>query len=164
MKTSLPTKNYHVYLNILPQAIVDPQYQEGVIRILAYRYAERLEQLGVSTVELKIIARFNSEAPAIPVRLVEENPTGYVVRVQAYVEAAGHDEPIFTSIGDETYGELNGMPVTASYPVVSPFDKSVRWLRRCPTRCTCTTSYNQLHQWRKYVQQCELRRSPSRTC
>ncbi|KAG1712259.1 hypothetical protein DVH05_000009 [Phytophthora capsici] len=82
-KSSLPTKTNHVYLNILPQAIVDPQYLEGVIHILAYRYAERLEQLGVSTVELKIIARFISEAPPIPVCLVEENPTDYVVRVQA---------------------------------------------------------------------------------
>ncbi|KAG1699702.1 hypothetical protein DVH05_012594 [Phytophthora capsici] len=95
-KSSQPTKNNHVYLNIMLQAIVGPQYREGKIRILAYRYAERLEQLSVSTVELKILARFNSEAPAIPARLGEENQTGYVVRVQAYVEAAGHDEPILT--------------------------------------------------------------------
>ncbi|KAI9917942.1 hypothetical protein PsorP6_013230 [Peronosclerospora sorghi] len=122
-KSSMPTKNNHVYLNILSQAILDPQYLEGVIRILAYRYAKRLEQLGVTTVELKIIARFNSETPAIPVRLVAENPTGYVVRVQAYVEAAGHNEPIFTSIGHETHGELDGMPITTPYSVVFAFDK-----------------------------------------
>ncbi|KAG6970278.1 hypothetical protein JG688_00004932 [Phytophthora aleatoria] len=157
-KSSLPTKNNHVYLNILPQAIVDPQYLEGVIRILAYRYAERLEQLGVSTVELKIIARFNSEAPAIPVRLVAENPTGYVVRVQAYVEAAGHDEPIFTSIGDETHGELDGMPVTTPYPVVFPFDKK-RQMAKVMSNTVYVydflelIEYNLLRQWRKYVQQ-----------
>uniref|UniRef100_A0AAV1VHC7 Acetyl-CoA carboxylase n=1 Tax=Peronospora matthiolae TaxID=2874970 RepID=A0AAV1VHC7_9STRA len=157
-KSSLPTKNNHVYLNILPQAIVDPQYLEGVIRILAYRYAERLEQLGVSTVELKIIARFNSEATAIPVRLVAENPTGYVVRVQAYVEAAGHDEPIFTSIGDETHGELDGMPVTTPYPVVFPFDKK-RQMAKAMSNTVYVydflelIEYNLLRQWRKYVQQ-----------
>ncbi|CAI5744621.1 unnamed protein product [Peronospora destructor] len=157
-KSQLPTKNNHVYLNILPQAIVDPQYLEGVIRILAYRYAERLEQLCVSTVELKIIARFNSEAPAIPVRLVAENPTGYVVRVQAYVEAAGHDEPIFTSIGDETHGELDGMPVTTPYPVVFPFDKK-RQMAKAMSNTVYVydflelIDYNLLRQWRKYVQQ-----------
>ncbi|EEY62175.1 acetyl-CoA carboxylase, putative [Phytophthora infestans T30-4] len=101
-QSSLLTKSSHVFLNILPQAIVDPQYLEGVARILAYRYAERLEKLGVSTVELKIIERFNSEAPVISVRLVVENPTGNVVR---------------------THGDIDGMPVTTPYPVVSPFDK-----------------------------------------
>ncbi|RLN37492.1 hypothetical protein BBO99_00001939 [Phytophthora kernoviae] len=154
----LPTKNNHVYLNILPQAIVDPQYLEGVIRILAYRYAERLEQLRVSTVELKIIARFNSEAPAIPVRLVAENPTGYVVRVQAYVEAAGHDEPIFTSIGDETHGELDGMPVTTPYPVVFPFDKKRQMAKTMSNTVYVydfleLIEFNLLRMWRKYVQQ-----------
>lgn len=44
--------------------IVDLQFLEGVIHILAYRFAERLEQLGVSTVERKIIAK--SEPPTIP--------------------------------------------------------------------------------------------------
>ncbi|KAI9918815.1 hypothetical protein PsorP6_011956 [Peronosclerospora sorghi] len=157
-KSSMPTKNNHVYLNILPQAIVDPQYLEGVIRILAYRYAERLEQLGVTTVELKIIARFNSETPAIPVRLVAETPTGYVVRVQAYVEAAGHNEPIFTSIGDETHGELDGMPITTPYPVVFPFDKK-REMAKVMSNTVYVydflelIEYNLLRQWRRYVQQ-----------
>jgi hypothetical protein len=54
--------------------------------------------------------RFNSEAPASAVRLVAENSTGYVMRAQA---SAGDDEPIFTSIGDETQGELDSMPVDA---------------------------------------------------
>ncbi|KAI9980202.1 hypothetical protein PInf_026687 [Phytophthora infestans] len=140
-QSSLLTKSSHVFLNILPQAIVDPQYLEGVVRILAYRYAERLEKLGVSTVELKIIERFNSEAPVISVRLVVENPTGYVVRVQA-----------------RTHGDIDGMPVTTPYPVVFPFDKK----RQVP-KAMCNTMYvydflehiehNLLRQWCKHVQQ-----------
>lgn len=123
----LPTKNNHVFLNILPEAIVNPQYLEGVIRILASRYAERLEQLRVSQVELKIIARFKPGASAIPVRLVASNPSGYVVRVEAYVEAAppsdalSNGDSIFTSIG-ENHGELDGKPVTSAYPVEFPHD------------------------------------------
>ncbi|KAI9917476.1 hypothetical protein PsorP6_012533 [Peronosclerospora sorghi] len=132
--------------------------KKGVIRILAYRYAERLEQLGVTIVELKIIARFNSETPAIPVRLVAENPTGYVVRVQAYVEAAGHNEPLFTSIGDKTHGELDGLPITTPYPVVFPFDKK-REMAKVMSNTVYVydfldlIEYNLLRQWRKYVQQ-----------
>lgn len=116
-------KNNHVFLNILPVATVDPQYLEGVIRILAFRYAQRLEQLRVTQVELKISARFNDDAAKIPVRLIASNPTGYVLRVDSYVEAAGHDETIFSSIGDDGNGELDGLPTSTPYPVSFPFDK-----------------------------------------
>lgn len=136
-QSSLLTKSSHVFLNILPQAIVDPQYLEGVVRILAYRYAERLEKLGVSTVELKIIERFNSEAPVISVRLVVENPTGYVVRVQARVDAVGHDEPVTRPTAILT-ACLSRRRTRSS----SPSTRSVRCLRRCATRCTCTTSWS----------------------
>lgn len=150
LKTGLPTKNNHLFLNILPEATVDPQYLEGVIRILALRYADRLEQLSVKEVELKINARFNKEANSIPVRLVATNPTGYVVRVEAYVEAAGHGEPIFTSIGDENHGELDGMPVTTPYPVVFPFDK-----KREMAKAMSNTVY--VYDWLELIEHCLLR-------
>ncbi|KAJ0397443.1 hypothetical protein P43SY_009298 [Pythium insidiosum] len=154
--SGLVTKNNHVFLNILPEAVVDPQYLEGVIRILASRYSDRLDQLRISQVELKINARFNNEATPIPVRLVASNPTGYVLRVEAYVEASGHSGPIFTSIGDEVTGELDGMPVTTPYPVVFPFDK-----KREMAKAMSNTVYvydfleiiehSLLRAWRRYL-------------
>ncbi|KAI9917119.1 hypothetical protein PsorP6_012716 [Peronosclerospora sorghi] len=106
-----------------------------------------------------MIARFNSETPAIRVRLVAENPTGYVVRVQAYVEAAGHNERICTSIGEETHGELDGMPITIPYPVVFPFDKK-REMAKVMSNMVYVYDFLELleynfllRQWRKYVQQ-----------
>lgn len=156
VKTGLVTKNNHVFLNILPEAVVDPQYLEGVIRILASRYSERLSQLNVSQVELKINARFTNEDNSIPVRLVASNPTGYVVRVEAYVETSGLDEPIFTSIGDEGHGEWDGKPITTPYPVLFPFDK-----KREMAKAMSNTVYvydfleliefSLLRSWRKYV-------------
>jgi acetyl-CoA carboxylase/biotin carboxylase 1 len=156
VKTGLVTKNNHVFLNILPEAVVDPQYLEGVIRILASRYSDRLSQLNVSQVELKINARFTNEDKCIPVRLVASNPTGYVVRVEAYVETSGLDEPIFTSIGDEGQGELDGKPITTPYPILFPFDK-----KREMAKAMSNTVYvydfleliefSVLRSWRKFV-------------
>ncbi|OQR99927.1 acetyl-CoA carboxylase [Thraustotheca clavata] len=123
---SMPIKNNHVYMNVAPEAVVDPQYLEAVIRILASRYADRLAQLRVSQVELKIGAKFNDNAYSIPVRLVASNPTGYVLRVEAYVEAQemqnGTEVNIFSSIGDDVVGELDGLPVSTPYPVTYAFD------------------------------------------
>ncbi|OQR88272.1 acetyl-CoA carboxylase [Achlya hypogyna] len=123
---ALPIKNNHVFMNVAPEAIVDPQYLEAVIRILASRYADRLAQLKVSQVELKIGAKFNDNAYSIPVRLVASNPTGYVLRVEAYVEAQemqnGTEVNIFSSIGDDVVGELDGLPVSTPYPVTYAFD------------------------------------------
>lgn len=116
---SLVFKNNHLFLNIIPVAVVDPQYIEAVIRILAIRYVERLAELKVSEVELKISAKFNENGPSIPVRLVATNPTGYVLRVESYVETKTHgsDEPVFTSVGDDTRGKLDGQSVSTPYPV-----------------------------------------------
>lgn len=156
VKTGLVTKNNHVFLNILPEAVVDPQYLEGVIRILASRYSERLSQLNVSQVELKINARFTNEDSCIPVRLVASNPTGYVVRVEAYVETSGLDEPIFTSIGDEGQGELDGKPITTPYPILFPFDKK-RDMAKAMSNAVYVydflelIEFSVLRSWRKYV-------------
>ncbi|TYZ66264.1 hypothetical protein PybrP1_008196 [[Pythium] brassicae (nom. inval.)] len=156
VKTGLVTKNNHVFLNILPEAVVDPQYLEGVIRILASRYSERLAQLRVAQVELKINARFTNEANSIPVRLIASNPTGYVVRVEAYVETSGLDEPIFTSIGDESHGEWDGKPITTPYPVLFPFDRK-RELAKAMSNTVYVYDFLELFEfallraWRKFV-------------
>ncbi|KAI9914619.1 hypothetical protein PsorP6_008519 [Peronosclerospora sorghi] len=158
-KSSMPTKNNHVYLNILPQAIVDPQYLEGVIRILAYRYAERLEQLGVTTVELKNFARFNSEAPAIPVRLVAENPTGYVVRVQAGLRGSCLLATMSQSLLPLATKLMVNLTKREMAKVMSNTVYVYDFLE--------LIEYNLLRQWRKYVQQVlavAAQKSPFRTC
>ncbi|KAG1707832.1 hypothetical protein DVH05_024483 [Phytophthora capsici] len=64
-KSSLPIKTNQVYQNILPQAIVDPQYLEGVIRILAYRYAERLEQFSVGAQDHRAVQQRGPGNPCV---------------------------------------------------------------------------------------------------
>ncbi|RYG43282.1 hypothetical protein EON68_00650, partial [archaeon] len=89
--TASPVGNNHIFLNVLPVSNVRPEYIEDVTKILARRYAERLRRLRVSQVEFKIrVAGPNGTHP-IPLRLVSSNPTGYVLRVDTYVEAKSED-------------------------------------------------------------------------
>lgn len=74
------------------------------------------------------------------------------MRVQAYIEIGGHDEPLFSSIGDETHGGLDSMPARTPYPVVFPFNTKHQGRRHRRT----VSVYNfleliEFNLWRKYV-------------
>lgn len=104
---ALPVGNNHIFLNVLPVATVPPEYIETVIKILAKRYADRLRTLRVSQVEFKIIVQAPSQnAQPIAIRLISSNPTGYVLRVDTYVESRDESQgvPIFTSIAPAAIG------------------------------------------------------------
>ena len=100
--TRTPVGGNHIFLNVLPTAQVHPEYIESVIRRLAKRYSERLRRSRVSQVEFKVNAQFKVGGPIVPVRLVSSNPTGYVLRVDTYVETQpnshSHSTPIFTAV------------------------------------------------------------------
>ena len=122
----------HVFLSVLPETDVHPQYIEAVIRILAIRYGDMLLRLRVGQVEFKIRAKFiesrgdhnnvrcldASEKVVTNVRLVASNPTGFVLRVDTYVERLRE----FQSVG-ETTGDWHGLGVMSPYPVIESFDR-----------------------------------------
>jgi acetyl-CoA carboxylase carboxyltransferase component/biotin carboxyl carrier protein len=85
--TASPVGNNHIFLNVLPVARVRPEYVEAVTKILARRYGERLRRLRVGQVEFRITVSADGGHSTIPLRLVSSNPTGYVLRVDTYVEA-----------------------------------------------------------------------------
>jgi biotin carboxylase/acetyl-CoA carboxylase carboxyltransferase component/biotin carboxyl carrier protein len=99
---SMAVGNNHVFLNVLPTASVHPEYVVAVIRTLARRYADRLRVLRVAHVEFRILTRLRPGAPPLALRLLCSNPTGYVLRVDAYVEVRDDSrrdtEPILVSI------------------------------------------------------------------
>ena len=47
--------------------------------------------MGVTTVEFRMDVRSSTDAPKIPVRLIASNPTGYVLKVETYVEISDPD-------------------------------------------------------------------------
>lgn len=114
--TTLPVGNNHIFLNVLPVANVAPEYIETVVKILAKRYADRLRRLRVSQVEFKINVQATPTSHVIPIRLVSSNPTGYVLRVDTYVEARDEmtGQPIFTSIAPAAIGTSSGWVLSSS--------------------------------------------------
>ncbi|KAA0173957.1 hypothetical protein FNF27_04518 [Cafeteria roenbergensis] len=99
--------NNHVFLNVLPTASVHPEYVVSVIRTLARRYADRLRVLRVASVEFRILTRLRPTAQPLALRLLCSNPTGYVLRVDAYVEVRDDRRP-------------DAEPVLASIPTTGP--------------------------------------------
>ena len=81
----------HIFLNMLPAVVVRPEYVQQVCFQLSQRYADRIRQLGVTTVEFRMDVRSSTDAPKIPVRLIASNPTGYVLKVETYVEISDPD-------------------------------------------------------------------------
>jgi acetyl-CoA carboxylase carboxyltransferase component len=136
-------------LNVLPDAVVPPQFCETVIKMLAKRYSARLNHLNVSEVEFKINAKHSAESHKIPLRIVSSNPTGYVLSINSYVESREVDSGriIFSSIADSSKSvldasglselSLDGCDNTTPYPVQrSPFD-----MKRQQAAATTDTVY-----------------------
>ena len=98
--TTLPVGNNHIFLNVIPVVVQSPEYVEQVIKLLAKRYGDRLRRLRVNQVEFRVLLASRPGAQPVPIRLVSSNPTGYVLRVDTYVEARNEStgEPFFTAI------------------------------------------------------------------
>ena len=95
-----PVGNTHIFMNMLPVALVQQEYISQVIKVLAKRYAARLRRLRVSHVEFKIVAAYPPGSTPVCLRLISSSPTGYVLRVNTYVEAASPSggTPVFMSV------------------------------------------------------------------
>ena len=140
----------HVFLNILGDATVAPEYLEKTIKTITRRYETRLRSVGVSEVELKLNATLMDGMPPLPYRIIATNPTGFALSIARYVEAADPSNPersIFYYISDGDVGgalaamgmkdfdeellvngstrdaELHGKPLTTPYSVTTMFDE-----------------------------------------
>ncbi len=114
-----PVGNTHIFMNMLPVALVQQEYISQVIKVLAKRYASRLRRLRVSHVEFKIMAAYPPGSSPVPLRLISSSPTGYVLRVNTYVEAASPSggTPVFMSV--EQHSSSYAAQPTASTPAAA---------------------------------------------
>lgn len=145
-----PVGSNHIFLNMQPIVRgVEPAYIESAINVLAKKYADRLRRLRVSQVEFRVTLQLPQGGPLVPVRLISSNPTGYVLRVDTYVESrrAGSSGAVFCTLtpaasgpsgmaeaaaiasGEHVQhaplikGELDGLPITTPYPSTAPFER-----------------------------------------
>ena len=142
----------HIFLNILGDATIAPDYLEKTIKTITRRYESRLRSVGISEVELKLNATLMDGMPPLPYRIIATNPTGFALSIARYVEAADPSNPersifYYVSDGDDGVGgalaamgmqefdeellvngssrdaELHGKPLTTPYSVTTLFDE-----------------------------------------
>ena len=120
-----------IFLNLLVEVVVDVDYIEAVIRLLAKRYSDKIRRLHVATVEFTLTTK-----PAIDsltthaYRFYCSNPTGYVLNIDIYQERRDpHSGKIvfkyLKPVTDKTsyVGYWDGLDIYTPYPVSTPFQK-----------------------------------------
>jgi len=124
----------HLFINLANQhemAVLDPVVVEQVVVDILKRHSSRIIGLGIVEVETRVTCCLSSESPAIALRLVASNPTGFVHAMSTYVEATdevegdlvfkliGGTKASLASSGDKSW---EGMSVNTPYPLTRPFD------------------------------------------
>ena len=124
----------HLFVNLVSdfeKVVLDPVVVEQVVVDILKRHGDRVTALGIVEVETKILCSLSRDSPAISLRLVASNPTGYVHVMSTYVEAAddsgsdrvfkliGGTKASLAGAGDNSWEGLN---VHTPYPLTRPFD------------------------------------------
>ncbi|GKY92813.1 hypothetical protein MPSEU_000250900 [Mayamaea pseudoterrestris] len=123
----------HLFLNLLSdfdRAVIDPVVVEQVVVEALKRHGDRVSNLGIVEVEVRIVCCLSGNTPPIAIRLFASNPTGFVHVMNSYVEAVDNSgERVFklisgtkanlASAGDSSW---DGKGVNIPYPLTRPFD------------------------------------------
>ena len=140
-----PNADNHLYINLVSdgKVVLDAAIIEQIVVTVLKRYGSRISQLGLSEVETRITCCLSEESFPISIRMVASNPTGYVLVMNSYVEAADetNTKNIFKLIGDSKSNmsasgdsSWEGLDVTTPYPLTRPFDAQ----RKSATRSSDT--------------------------
>lgn len=128
------TTDNHLFLNLVSDfenTVLDPVVVEEIVATVLKRHGDRVLNLGISEVETRIVCCLSPTTPPIALRLFASNPTGYVLVMNTYVEAAteagpervfkliGGTKASLASTGDSSWDGLN---VRTPYPLTRPFD------------------------------------------
>jgi len=124
-RRSAPPQNNHIFLNIVsPDTVLEPNNIATLMRKLMNRYQTKISRLGVAAFEVKLVCRFSAESAPVPLRLVASNPTGYVLRIEAYVEVKEGARTVFRTVGAErAAGDWEGRDVVFPYSIARPFQR-----------------------------------------
>lgn len=123
----------HLFINLIgdEKVVLDPGVAEKVAYTVVKRQEARLSGLGVALVEIRVECSLVEDSSPIAIRLVASNPTGYVLRMSTYVEAADetNTKTVFKVVGDNMASTLNSgeeswerKDVDTPYPLTRPFD------------------------------------------
>ena len=145
----------HVFLNVLSPIRISANAVASVVRRLFSRFQERLTRLRVAQVEVRMrlqkgpndgTSGLGAAGPdaggLVTLRMVAENPTGFNLRVDAYVEQGpSHSGPgvgvaVLHSISNfADKGALDGQPVDTPYPVAQPIQQKRAFAAMASSTC-----------------------------
>ena len=123
----------HLFINMVSDydRVLDPTVIEQIVASILKRHSDRIMRLGIDEVETRVVCCLSEDSPAIALRMVASNPTGYVHVMNTYVEGADDTgtKRVFRLIGG-TKASLAGsgdsswenMAIDAPYPLTKPFD------------------------------------------
>ena len=121
-----------VFLNLLVEVVVDTDYIEAVIRLLAKRYSDKIRRLNVSMVEFTITTKPEPDsATTHAYRFYCSNPTGHVLNIDIYGERRDQTtgKIIFKYLRrpadqhSDYVGAWDGLDIYTPYPVHTPFQR-----------------------------------------
>lgn len=106
----------HIFLNFVPNVIMDPGKIEESVRNMVLRYGPRLWKLRVLQAELKMTVRMTPNSKTMPIRLCLANESGYYLNINLYKEVNDPQSGLikFESFGTK-HGPLHGFPVSTPY-------------------------------------------------
>ncbi|CAG8532450.1 333_t:CDS:2 [Funneliformis mosseae] len=105
----------HLFINFIPTFVLEPKQVEEAVKGFIDRHGKRLWRLRVTGAEV----RFKVEDPTLgtsyPLRVIINNVSGYVVKVETYQEVKTERESwILKSIGQQ--GSMHLQPTNTPYP------------------------------------------------
>jgi Acetyl-CoA carboxylase, central region len=127
--------NNHIFINcVTPDTTAGPSSIAEHMKQLMIRFGDKIARLGITHFEMKVICRLSEDAPEVPIRLIATNPTGFVVRVDTYIEVREGSNVVFRSVGSLNNNnhlykkfskgvcEWEGISIQQPYPVVRQFE------------------------------------------
>ncbi|KAK5946859.1 acetyl-coenzyme-A carboxylase [Knufia obscura] len=108
----------HIFINFTPVFPLQPQDVEEQLAGFLERFGRRLWRLRVTGAELRILCTDPESGLPFPLRVVINNTSGYVVKVESYVERKSKSgEWVFESISGTQVGSMHMRPVSTPYPI-----------------------------------------------
>ncbi|KAI5781195.1 acetyl-CoA carboxylase [Geopyxis carbonaria] len=105
----------HIFINFSPVFPLNPEEIEPALSGFIERFGRRLWRLRVTGAEIRIICTDPASGLAVPIRVLIQNVSGYVIQVEMYAEKKSEkDKWIFHSIGSKP-GSMHLRPVTTPY-------------------------------------------------
>ena len=127
----------HLFINVISdgRVVLDPTDLEQSVMTVIKRHSNRVQRLGLAEVETRLECCLSEGSPPIAIRLVANNPTGFVHVLNTYVEALDESETrkVFRLVGGTKANiacsgdsSWEGLDVNFPYPLTRPFEKQRR--------------------------------------